>query len=360
MKKEKLDKDFIEVTADGKQEIEHGKEPLNKQPEGGEKPFPLDAAQSNYQDAQNEEEEKKKKKKDKIKKSIPGRWDLIKKNLKHEDAFMDMMSEDEEDEDEEEQQEPEQEGEAEPEESEEEAEGDNDITDEEHGHLNDLLGEEGGEEDEEIPPQGEGTEETPTPKDEEGINPEDVPEDVVEAAGGEEEIEEMSDEELTDLMQKLGHSEKEIAYVLHGHAPPVIDPTDQAKMQQAQEAHQANIQQGHESHQVDIAGKRQDQQIRLQESGLTSGQTGKINELDLTHKKKMNELEYEMARKEKELELEHKRKQLELEHRHAESESDNKLHNSKKEDAVKRKHKEEQHQKKLKEPTAKPVAKNRN
>ena len=397
MKDKKLDKKFIEVTADGKREIEYGKEPLNKQPEGQTgKPFPLDAAQSNYQDAQNEEKRKKKKmeKKDQLKggladkskssdfdkkqleigtkhemehtkdkaiareiamdhlkedanyytklkgmeKSTLDRWSLIKKDLKHSDAFMDMLEddEDEEEEDEETEQAPQ-------EEPQEETGDDHDITDEEHGHLNELLGgEDDSEETGETPPEQEGSEE--------------IPEDVVEAAGGEEEAEELSDEDLADLMKQLGHSEQEIAYILHGHAPPATDPADQAKLQQTQEAHQ-----------MDMQGKSQEQKIKLHESGLTSGNAQKLNDLDVDHKKKMNDLEYEMTRKEKELELEHKKKQLELEckhaedegdhksrqreleYRHSESESDNKLHNSKKEDAVKRKHKEEQHQKKLKE-----------
>jgi len=49
MKKDK----FIEVTPDGKREIEEGKEPLKKPN------YSLDAAQSNYQDSINEESRKK-------------------------------------------------------------------------------------------------------------------------------------------------------------------------------------------------------------------------------------------------------------------------------------------------------------
>jgi hypothetical protein len=61
-------KQFIEVTSDGKQEIERGSEPLNKEP----KEYPIDAAQSNYQDANNEEERKKKLKKKEHKDKVHG------------------------------------------------------------------------------------------------------------------------------------------------------------------------------------------------------------------------------------------------------------------------------------------------
>ena len=58
-----MNKNFIETTIDGKKEIVEGNEPLKKP-----NSFPLEAAQSNYQDAQNEEDNKKKiKKTDKIK-----------------------------------------------------------------------------------------------------------------------------------------------------------------------------------------------------------------------------------------------------------------------------------------------------
>lgn len=385
-----MKKKFIEVTADGKREIEEGKEPLNKQPQGS-KPFPIDAAQSNYQDAQNEEEEKKKmKKKDQLEggradnskpsdfdkkqleigikhemehtkdksiakeiamdhlkedadyysdlkemeKSTSKRWNLIKKALSHEEAFMDI-GDDEDEQDEEDEQNPEDLEEQDQEDDQ------GDISDEEHGHLEELLGGEDAGEDQ---PQ-EGEEDQGQDTSQEGEDGE-VPEDVVEAAGGEEEVEEMSDDDLADLMKQLGHSDQEIAYVLHDHAPPATDQEAQEKMRRDQEMHE-----------VDVAGKKQEHQIKQAESGVNGDNTKKLGEIDVKHKEKMNELEYDMTRREKEIELKFKEKELELKIKQVENQVKHDMNTSKKDADQKRGHKDEQHKKKLSEPAVKSAVK---
>jgi len=376
---------FIEVTTDGKQEIEEGKEPLNKP----SKEYPVDAAQSNYQDAQTEEYRKKKLKKEdkinggladndkpsdfdkkqlemgikvemehtkdkgiareiamdhlkefpdyytrlndmeedadkdkkKMSKSILERWELIKKDLKHEDAFMDIDIEGDKDEKETEEdgEEPTQGEEGQP-----EGQDDEQLSEDE---IQGLLGSIGSKEEmEDTDGDGilEGTEEGEEPVDtedsEEGgsdepdtatESEEDIPADVIQEAGGEEEIEKLPPEEIEKLMTEMGYSSTEIAHVIHGHTVH-HDPEDERKQ---------------EMHEHELAIKQQEMAMGQAKSGAETehveninsidiDRVGKLNDIEIEHERRMKELDYNMARRARELELKYKEKELEQKLKH--------------------------------------------
>lgn len=374
--KKQTDK-FIEVTDDGKQEIEEGKESLDKP---GKK-YPVDAAQSNYQDAQTEEQRKKLKKDElkggladknkpsdfdkkqlemgikvemehtddkklareiamdhlkeipdyytrlkdmeeeaEVSKSLRNRWELIKEDLKHKKAFMDIDIEDDDDED----------GDSE--------KGDQPSDDELQSLLQAVEG--GG--DNEVPtPQQElsdddgdgileGNNEGDQPDDDEDMEEggDDIPEDVVEEAGGEEVAEKMSNDEIEKLMTEMGYSPAEIAHVIHGHTVHV-DPEDDRDQ---------------EMHEHEMQAKKNELAMQQAKTGLEHDhvkstnsidldRVNQLNDIEIEHERRMKELDYNMARRARELELKFKEKELEQKLQHKDDDAKAKRssnHNSKK------------------------------
>ena len=377
MKKENKDT-FIEVTADGKQEIEEGKEPLNKDPS---KEYPVEAAQSNYQDSQNEEKRKKvcekadkleggiadksspsefdqgqlkigikiemehtkdkdiakeiamdhlkeipdyysrldnmedKAKKD-MKKSLSSRWELLKGSLSNKKAFMDIDIEGDEEEP--------QEGEEQPEEgeSEEQPEG-----------MQEMMDSVGGEEQPEEQPE----DDTATESEEE-----EIPEDVVEEAGGEEEAEKLSDDELKELMEEMGYTAAEITHVIHGHGMH-HDPEEERK----DEAH---------SQEMDIKSNELIAQQGVDgEAGEHAKNTNSkdlkrivaLNEIEVEHERRMKELDYTMARQAREMELKYKEKELEQKLKHTDKDAKAKRDQKKDQHTQKKKENSNKHERQL-------------
>jgi len=312
-----MEKKFIEVTPDGKVEIEAGKEPLDKQPQSAEEA----AAQSNAQDAANDYEEAikeaRKKKKKKLLKSLREEWELLKAKIDHNKAIMNIAEE------------------AEPEVPEESPEqqadlnGDGEFSPEELQILEQLGAE------------GEAPQED-TPQD---PQQEDIPEDVAAVAEQQGEApEELSEDEIIDIMQQLGYSEAEIAHVVHDHAAPQVDPVDQSKIEansaKLEDARAAAEQdRSHKQRMNDLehqyAQKMKDLEAQLRQKELEVNdpemeRSHKQRMLDIEyqkaqkdldmddalsekeHNQRMRDLEYEYAKKEKELILEQKRAEMEL------------------------------------------------
>jgi len=318
----KIEKKFIEVTPDGKVEIEEGREPLDKQPQ----PAAEAEAQAAYQDAQADADELERKKKKKVKKTLKEVWNLLKAEIDHNKAIMSIGDEDEDEQ-----------------ESQEDNEQPEELSDEEHQLLASLAGEDGegsqeegqekevdqleggladGRQSSEFDPeqikmgQEVEMEHTNDPdkaleiaKDhlaedpeyysklkvmesegEEG-NQDDVPEDV--AAIAEQEgiqPEQLTDEELEDIMQQLGYSDAEIAHVVHAHAAPTVDPVDQSKI----DASNAKLEDSRAAAQMDRDNKT------------------RSSDADHEHKLKMNQLEQEHAQRMKDLEQQLKQKEIEV------------------------------------------------
>ncbi len=341
-----LRKTRIEVTADGKIERDYGKEDLNKKPEVGQlidhlepghrrlardlaavvKEEDCDCKKENCEICKkraqaenvnaihdsNEKLEPAQKKEVKtqdcdgaidMNKSVVSRWEDIKKALNSDKAIIDL------DEAQTEEEAP-PEGSVEPE--------DQDATHEEHADAEMEAamqdGEESGEEQEAV----------------EGEDPD-------AAEGGEQ------DESEQVIMQALadeGYSEAEIRHIVHGHAPPQVDPMDQAKIDatnskakydeavsqhdldnkktlsgldadhrsRMNDAEYEGAQNKHSMPQLDKEHKQRMLDLEYEQANSAKG----AQSLDITHKKRMLDLEYEMAAKEKEIELEHKKKELEM------------------------------------------------
>ena len=314
-----MKKKFIEVTPDGKVEIEVGKEPLDKQPD-------MDAAQSNAQDAANdyaalkELEEKKKKKKKKVLKSIQEEWELLKAKLDHNKAIMNITERAEPEEEPIEEQPMEQ---PQPDEQ--------DLSPEELQILEQLGG---------------GAQEG-----------EDIPEDVAAVAEQQgESPEELDEEELIDIMQQLGYSEAEIAHVIHDHAAPQIDPVDQSKIDASnaklEDARAASEQdRSHKQRMNDLehqyAMKMKDFEAQLKQKELEVNDP----EMERSHKQRMLDVEYQKAQRDLEMddaisEKEHAQRMRDLEYEYAKKEKELVLEQKKQEMDLKMKMKAQQQKEK--------------
>lgn len=283
----KEEKRRVDKEADGKQELDYGTEELDKEQSAEEQ-----QAQSSNQDAQQDYDLRQK-------------WLKLKKAMA-DDAFMSIGEEEEE---------------GNPEE---------DMSEEDQVMLEQLLG--GEMQDEEAPPE---EEEVPpemmAEENEQGVD--EIPQDVQDPEQGseepsEEEVAQMleaegadvpedaSMEDLEEIMRELGHSDAEIAHVLHGHHFPDVDivANEKAESERAKREGELSL-------------KQLEMQIKQAEHALNSGHVNKLNEFEAEHKrellalerehaKRMKDLEYEKAKREAEAndETEHKQRMREVEY----------------------------------------------
>lgn len=254
-KKEKL---RIDKEVDGKQELDYGNEELDKEQSGEET-----QAQSANQDAQQDYD-------------LKDKWKKLKKAMA-DDAFLSMGDDDEEVPDEENVQE---EGNDGQEQQDQPQEGGQD----EEAMLQEMLAQSEGEGDpnqEEIPQEGQEPDQQgeEVPVDEQGM--EAAPE------------EEVSIDELADMMRELGHSDMEIAHVLHGHHFPDVDEVAQEKAESERTKREG-----------ELNLKQLEMEIKKMEAALKDGHGRKLNDLEASHKQRVLDLEFEHAKKMKELEYE--------------------------------------------------------
>lgn len=336
----------IEITADGKRELDFGKEPLDKDKKKKKKNTYLPGDENDGQSLEAKKtgmrpnSETLSKRAEQIK-------ELLHKALNHEEAIMSIASDDDA-----EQPEPPP-ADSQPEEQE---------------------TQEGGEEQaEEQPP--EENEEPPAQEEEEIEQPPEENEEQVE--GEEAPDEELSDADKSTLLENAlkeeGHSDAEIAFILHDHGVPATDPVDQSKIDMNNAKSQSDS--GHSDQKLqDVAASAElDRQHKQDMHDDELGHKQKMHEIEQqressvdnedhekNHKKRMNDLEYEQAlsadtidhekehdKRMKDLEYEFARKAKELEHEHKKAEHDLKLkqshekHGEQKQDrSAKRKEKE--------------------
>jgi hypothetical protein len=107
-------------------------------------------------------------------------------------------------------------------------------------------------------------------------------------------------EEIANALKESGHSDSEIAYILHGHHFPDEDAVkgEKAKTEKAKREGELSLQQ------IEM-------QIKQNEHALKSGHAEKLNELDADHKKQMLQLEHEHTKRMKELEYDKAKRQAE-------------------------------------------------
>ena len=262
----------VDKEIDGKQELDYGEEELDK-----EQPTEEQQAQAANQDAQQDYDLKMK-------------WLKLKKAMA-DDAFVTIGEDEDEQEIEEEVGEP----------SEEE------LGEEEFQHLAEML-----EQEEEVP-QGEIAEDPEAAMmEQEEVPQEEVPQGEIaedpeaaeqaemeqammaEAEGQPMEAsqeEEVSVEELEEIMRELGHSDAEIAHVLHGHFFPDVDEITEEKVESERAKREG-----------ELSLKQIEMQIKQADHALNSGHAGKMNDLDVDHKRQLLESEREHDKRMKELE----------------------------------------------------------
>jgi hypothetical protein len=259
-KKEKI---RIDKEPDGKQEIDYGKEELDK--------YGARAAQSNYQDSQQDY--------DATLHHLKSKWKKLKKAMA-DDAFLSMgdgsdsqddQSQQPQDQQPQDQQQPEQQ-------------------DQPQGQPQDQG------QDQQQPEDQEQGQEQPQEQPQDTADQQDIqqpdPQDQ-QPEQPEQPEQEASPEELAEALKHLGYSDTEIAYIVHGHHFPDVDEVgnEKVKSEKAKREGELSLQQ-------------LDMQIKQGEHSLKSGHSDKLNNLDADHKKQMLELEREHTKKMKELEYE--------------------------------------------------------
>ncbi len=239
----KKDKLRIDKESDGKQELDYGKEELDK--------FGARAAQSNYQDSQQDYDFSLKQLKDK--------WIKLKKAMA-DDAFLDI-EDSMQDEDEEQAQ---------------QADGEQQPSPEEQAMIQAQ--------------QADG-EQQPSPEEQAMMQ--------AQQADGEQQP---SPEDIAEMLKQSGHSDAEIAFIMHGHHFPDIDQVsdEKAKTEQARRQGELSLQD-------------MEMQIKQKDHALKSGHHEKLNNAELDHKVSLMKLEQEHKKRMLELEYEKERRKLESE-----------------------------------------------
>ena len=234
----KHEKRRIDKEVDGKQELDYGKEELDKDESH--------AGVAANQDAQQDYEHHLKRK-----------WKKLKKAMA-DDAFMSMSPEPEEEQEAPQEEQPEM--------------GDDEM----HDILSQL----------DDPESSDGSDESGS--EDADMGGEETQEDFKENELPEQEESEGEEgaEDLEEMMSKLGYSETEIAHVIHGHHFPDVDELKSAK---------ADTERAKKEGELSL--QELEMQIKQGEHQLKSGGAEKLNSLDLDHKSQMNAIEVEHAKK---------------------------------------------------------------
>lgn len=274
MKKEEM----LEVAPDGKQELVEGKEPLKKDPNK--------------------------------------RWKELKKALDHKKAFMDLedaMGENEEQPQPEAQPQPGQEQQEQPQPGEEQPQqpepGDEPQPEQEGQEEQDPS--------EAVSPDQEGQpeEEQPEQEDPEEGNGDAQPD----------------PQELIDALKAEGHSDQEIAYIMHGQHAAEVDPTKAAKAQATNAMSEIDIDNAKKqaelerSHQEQTMAHEREHKKRMSELEYEQAQKKhSLVDQDAAHKQRMSDVEYQQAQQAnpQALEQEHKKRMLDLEYEKAKKEAE--------------------------------------
>ena len=287
--------DRVEITPDGKIEPDYGKEKLDKKP---------------------------------MTKSMLSRWELIKKDLDNKDAILDLSTLSEPEEDEEQSQ----------------MEGDQEMDPNAEEQDDGGSDEEDNEESEDsgrpewLPDHMSHDDEQPEMEEQEGDSGE-------EDQGGDEE----GEQELVAALKDMGHSDAEIAHIVHGHMTPPVDEAKRAKahaeyagIDHDKEAHDKEMQIRDQEAQTENDHAKRMKDVEYERAQKESGET----DLDLQHKKRLQDLEYQKAAAESKfneaaVENEHKKRMLDLEYETAKKQQELELQFKVKEHEMKLKHGEE-------------------
>jgi hypothetical protein len=241
-------KDMIQVASDGKQEIVEGKEPLKKDPK---------------------------------KKKLSDKWALIKKDLNNMDAIMDLDAASQPEE------QPQQDPEADQMESMEQNPPDENSQPEESDESSDDSQPQEDPEADQIPPQE--MDENSQPEGEE--------------SGDGEFDQGAAEQEIIQALKDDGHSEAEIAYIVHGHHSPTYDESNEAKADATRGMAEVDIDNTRKQGEVDLQNKMKQMELehghasRMKDLEYQHAQMQSPDpETEKNHVKRMKDLEYENAK----------------------------------------------------------------
>lgn len=114
--------------------------------------------------------------------------------------------------------------------------------------------------------------------------------------------------ELVQALKDLGHTDSEIAHIVHGHSLSHAVEHLKEKVQEdfkALKEHQNLDHQGKMS-EIELAHKKR--MLEMEAQSQDPGHEGRMRDLDLEHKKRMLDLEHKHAERMKDLEFETKKK----------------------------------------------------
>ncbi len=132
-------------------------------------------------------------------------------------------------------------------------------------------------------------------------------------AGGEEEQpegdgdEEQTEAELVEALKQLGHTDSEIAHIVHGHSLTHAVEHLKEKIQEDFEAlkeHQ-NLDHSGKMSEIELAHKQR--MLDAEHASVDPAHEGKVRDMELDHKKRMLDLEHTHATRMKDLEFETKK-----------------------------------------------------
>ena len=156
---------------------------------------------------------------------------------------------------------------------------------------------------------------------------------------------EEAEQRLIEALKEEGHSDSEIAYIVHGHVPHQMgeDEYGAENEQMAGEQSRSNdqrdsdIESSHKQRMNDLEYDKAKSEVadpeveknhrsRMLDTEYEAAKKDvKAGDMDLDHKQRMLDLEYEKAKLEMEIEIENKKKESELKLRHAEENAKHKL-----------------------------------
>ena len=143
-----------------------------------------------------------------------------------------------------------------------------------------------------------------------------------------------NEQEIIQALQQEGYSDAEIAHIVHGHILPQAT-IDDIKMDGEKEKHGQDLDhkkrmndldyelksKEHELNELDKDHKKRMLDVEYEQTKKNGG----ANDLDLEHKKRLLDLEYEQAKQEKELDIEYKKREMELKLQQAQKQAKHKM-----------------------------------
>ncbi len=119
---------------------------------------------------------------------------------------------------------------------------------------------------------------------------------------------EESEEELIEALKQLGHTDSEIAHIVHGHSLSHAVTFLKEKIQEDFEALKEHQDLNHKGKMSEIELAHKQRMLDAEHESVDPKHEGKVRDLEFEHKKRMLDLEHSHATRIKDLEFEQKKK----------------------------------------------------